>query len=63
MTAGALLGGHARVGFENNFWLPDGERAATNAELVAAVARAPADLGLEAESADALPAEASALMC
>jgi uncharacterized protein (DUF849 family) len=62
VTAGALLGGHVRVGFENNFWLPAGERAATNGELVAAVACALADLGLEAESADALRAEAAALM-
>jgi uncharacterized protein (DUF849 family) len=62
VTAGALLGGHVRVGFENNFWLPDGERAATNGELVAAVARALADLGLEAESVDALRDEAAALM-
>ena len=34
VTAAALLGGHARVGFENNLALPNGERAASNAELV-----------------------------
>ena len=34
VTAAALLGGHARVGFENNLFLPDGARAASNAELV-----------------------------
>jgi uncharacterized protein (DUF849 family) len=33
VTAAALLGGHARVGFENNLLLPDGTRAASNAEL------------------------------
>jgi uncharacterized protein (DUF849 family) len=32
-TAG-LLGGHLRVGFENNLWLPDGRVAADNAEVV-----------------------------
>ena len=30
----AGLGGHARVGFENNLWLTDGRLAASNAELV-----------------------------
>ena len=40
VTAAALLGGHARVGFENNFTLPYGGRADSNAELVGAAARA-----------------------
>jgi uncharacterized protein (DUF849 family) len=31
--AAAALGGHARVGFENNFHLPDGSLAADNAAL------------------------------
>lgn len=30
----ALLGGHVRVGFENNFHLPDGSIAKSNAELI-----------------------------
>ncbi|QJQ95676.1 MULTISPECIES: 3-keto-5-aminohexanoate cleavage protein [Halomonadaceae] len=30
----ARLGGHARVGFENNLWRPDGTRVENNAELV-----------------------------
>lgn len=34
----AALGGHARVGFENNLLLPDGQKARDNAELVSAVA-------------------------
>ncbi len=42
-VAAAALGGHARVGFENNLHLPDGTRAPDNPALVAAVAR-----GLEA---------------
>ena len=35
VTAAALLGGHARVGFENNLYLPDGAVAPDNASLVA----------------------------
>jgi 3-keto-5-aminohexanoate cleavage enzyme len=35
VTAAALLGGHARVGFENNLYLPDGSVAPDNAALVA----------------------------
>lgn len=38
VTAAATLGGHARVGFENNLLLPSGARAADNAELVSAAA-------------------------
>src|SRR5262245_9926239 len=30
----ALLHGHVRIGFENNFWLPGGKLAARNADLV-----------------------------
>ena len=41
----AGLGGHARVGFENNLLLPDGSRAPDNAALVAAVARGAAAIG------------------
>jgi 3-keto-5-aminohexanoate cleavage enzyme len=34
MGLAARRGGHARVGFENNLWRPDGTRVADNAELV-----------------------------
>jgi uncharacterized protein (DUF849 family) len=34
MAMAAQQGGHARVGFENNLWRPDGELAVSNAELV-----------------------------
>lgn len=34
MALAARHGGHARVGFENNLWRPDGTLAASNAELV-----------------------------
>jgi uncharacterized protein (DUF849 family) len=50
VTAAALLGGHARVGFENNLHLPDGRRAGDNAELVGACNRALASVGLRAAS-------------
>ena len=62
MTAAALLGGHARVGFENNLLLPDGARAASNAELVGAAARALDAVGLATQSADGLREEIAAAM-
>lgn len=46
VTAAALLGGHVRVGFENNLWLPDGRRAPSNASLVRTVADALSALGM-----------------
>jgi 3-keto-5-aminohexanoate cleavage enzyme len=57
VTVAALLGGHARVGFENNLILPDGVRAASNAELVGAAARALEAVGLATQSADGLREE------
>jgi len=45
VTAAATLGGHARVGFENNLYLPSGMLARDNAELVAAGASAAAAIG------------------
>lgn len=39
VTAAALLGGHVRVGFENNLHQPDGRLAPDNATQVQAVAR------------------------
>lgn len=41
----AALGGHARVGFENNLFLPDGQVAPDNAALVASVAQGAAHFG------------------
>ncbi|MCB1391333.1 MAG: 3-keto-5-aminohexanoate cleavage protein [Rhodobacteraceae bacterium] len=52
--AAMLLGGHARVGFENNLALPDGTRAATNADLVVAAAALARDAGLVPGTADDL---------
>jgi len=42
---GAALGGHARVGFENNLYMPDGNLASDNAALVATVAAGAAAIG------------------
>jgi 3-keto-5-aminohexanoate cleavage enzyme len=52
VTAAALLGGHVRVGFENNFSLPDGGRAESNGELVGAAAAALEAVGLGPQTAD-----------
>ena len=41
----AELGGHARVGFENNLLLPDGSQAPNNAALVEVAAAAARDAG------------------
>jgi 3-keto-5-aminohexanoate cleavage enzyme len=57
VAAGALLGGHARVGFENNLVLPSGMTATDNTALVAAAAAALDACGLEIASADQLRAE------
>ena len=57
VTAGALLGGHSRVGFENNFTLPDGARAASNAELVGVAVSALGALGLQTQTAEGLREE------
>ena len=48
----AALGGHPRVGFENNLHLPDGSIAPDNAALVAAVAAGAAAVGRPLADAD-----------
>lgn len=45
VTAACLLGGHARVGFENNLLMPDGTVASSNADLVRVVAEGLRGLG------------------
>jgi uncharacterized protein (DUF849 family) len=54
VTAGALFGGHVRVGFENNLWLPDGSLAPDNAALVAASSAGLRACGLTIADADRL---------
>jgi len=44
-TTAAALGGHARVGFENNRLLKDGTTATRNADLVAQLAESAKMLG------------------
>lgn len=50
----AELGGHLRTGLEDTFYLPDGERARGNGELVEAIVRMAREVGREIAS----PAEA-----
>jgi uncharacterized protein (DUF849 family) len=54
----AELGGHLRTGLEDTFYLPDGRKARSNGELVAALA----DCARAAGRAIASPAEARVLM-
>lgn len=58
VAAAAALGGNVRVGFEDNFYLPSGDMATSNGELVEAAARL---VGLEGREV-AEPAEARALL-
>jgi 3-keto-5-aminohexanoate cleavage enzyme len=60
VTAAALLGGHGRVGFENNVALPNGARAASNAELVGGAVRALEAVGLAAQTTEGLREEMAA---
>jgi 3-keto-5-aminohexanoate cleavage enzyme len=58
VAAASTLGGNVRVGFEDNFYLPNGEMAASNGDLAAAAARIIRDTGREVAG----PAEARALI-
>lgn len=62
VTAGALLGGHVRVGFENNLCLPDGAMASSNAALVATAAASVRALGLGICEASAMRGAQTAWM-
>jgi 3-keto-5-aminohexanoate cleavage enzyme len=44
-TLAIMLGGHVRVGFEDNIYYRKGELAVSNAQLVARVARIANELG------------------
>lgn len=56
VTAAALMGGHVRVGFENNLLRPDGSTATSNADLVHSVAETMGQLGMQPIDAAALRA-------
>jgi uncharacterized protein (DUF849 family) len=55
--AAAAMGGHVRVGFENNLSLLDGERAPNNAALVRQAAQAAACLGRPLATAQQIRAQ------
>lgn len=57
-TLAILLGGHVRVGFEDNIYYRKGELASSNAQLVARMAR----ISLELGRAVATPSEARAIL-
>jgi uncharacterized protein (DUF849 family) len=54
VSTAALLGGHVRVGFENNLLLPDGSTAASNTDLVETVTAIIGAAGRRTMTADAL---------
>lgn len=54
VTAGALMGGNIRVGFENNLLMPDGHVAASNAALVSVARYAIEGVGLRHATSDDL---------
>lgn len=58
ITMGILLGGHVRVGFEDNLYLRQGELAASNADFV----RQAAGLAAQLQRPLATPAQARALL-
>jgi 3-keto-5-aminohexanoate cleavage enzyme len=47
LSAAIALGGHVRVGWEDNPFLPDGTPARTNAELVEVIVRIAREMGRE----------------
>ncbi len=57
-AAGIVMGGHVRVGFEDNVYLGKGQKATSNGELVAKVVRLAKELGREI----ATPAEARQIL-
>jgi 3-keto-5-aminohexanoate cleavage enzyme len=50
VAAALALGGNARVGLEDNFYLPDGEMAKSNGELIAKARQMAEDMGRRAAS-------------
>jgi uncharacterized protein (DUF849 family) len=52
----AALGGHVRIGFENNIYLPDGRTAHDNSELISCFAHLAKELGYQLADAALLRA-------
>jgi 3-keto-5-aminohexanoate cleavage enzyme len=51
ITAGMIMGGHVRVGFEDNIYIQKGVQAKSNAEMVEKVVRIARELGREVATA------------
>jgi uncharacterized protein (DUF849 family) len=51
-TQSVVLGGHARVGLEDNLWIGKGQLAESNAQQVSKIRRIVEELGLEVASPD-----------
>jgi uncharacterized protein (DUF849 family) len=58
VAAALALGGNARVGLEDNFYLPDGEMARSNGDLIAKARQMTEDVGRRAATVE----EARALL-
>jgi uncharacterized protein (DUF849 family) len=52
VAAAAALGGNVRVGLEDNFYLPDGEMASSNGDLIARARRLVEDVGRRAATVE-----------
>jgi 3-keto-5-aminohexanoate cleavage enzyme len=52
VTAAASLGGNVRVGLEDNFYLPDGEMARSNGDLIAKARQIVEDVGRRAATVE-----------
>jgi 3-keto-5-aminohexanoate cleavage enzyme len=52
VAAAAALGGNVRVGLEDNFYLPDGEMARSNGDLIARARRMVEDVGRRAATVE-----------
>ena len=52
MATAAALGGNVRVGLEDNFYLPDGEMAGSNGDLIARARRLVEDVGRRAATVE-----------
>ncbi|WP_041164660.1 3-keto-5-aminohexanoate cleavage protein [Mesorhizobium opportunistum] len=63
VVTAALLGGHVRIGFENNLFLPDGGIATSNADLVAVVAHTLGDCGTRIATASDLAKQWNVRSC
>jgi uncharacterized protein (DUF849 family) len=52
VSAALALGGHLRVGLEDNFYLPNGQMVRSNGDLVAHAAKMARDMGREVATVD-----------